>query len=275
MNRVVLSRVLVGAALAGMLATVVGTVVGTRLLGRLDATLDDSVAVTATTLDALATTVDLAEDALGQAATTLEDSARAAVTVRDATEATVAVLDGAADVTGEQVAGSLTAVSDALPALVETAAVVDTTLSALDVLPLGPDYDPDVPLDVALRDVQRELDGLPVALEAEADLLRDAADRLDEVSAATGTVTVDLRLLGGTLGDARDLLGELEEATDQAATIVGDGTSGLAGDLTTVRVLLVVAGVAAAIGQLVPLLGGLALLRPELLDRVLRGATAQ
>lgn len=275
MNRTVLGRILVGAALAGMLATVVGTVVGARLLGRLDTTLDDSVAVTATTLDALATTVDLAGDALGQAATTLEDSARAAVTVRDATQATVAVLDGAADVTGDDVAGSLTAVGDALPALVETAAVVDATLSALDVLPLGPDYDPDVPLDDALRDVQRELDGLPAALEAEAVLLREAADRLGEVSSATGTVTVDLRLLGGTLAEARDLLADLEEATDEAAAIVGDGTEGLAGDLTTGRVLLVVAGLAAAVGQLVPLLGGIALLRPDLADRVLRDGAGQ
>lgn len=271
MRRVV-GRGLVTVGVLGVVATLVGTVIGVRLLGRLDTALQDSVAVTATTLEALDSTVGLATDALATTTRTLQDAADTAATVGEATDATVDVLDGAADVTGTEVAGSLTAVQRTLPALIDAAGVIDTTLGALDALPVGPTYDPDVAFDDALREVDAELDGLPSALREQAALLREGADRLDEVRAATTTVGTDLRLLAGTLRETGETVADLRTATDEAATILQRDAGGLTGDLGLARWLLGVVGLATALGQLVPVLAGLALLDPDRVRQLLPSA---
>lgn len=262
-------QVLVAVGAVGVVATLVGTVVGVRLLGQLDTALQDSVAVTATTLEALDDTVALATDALRRTTTTLSDAADTAATVGSATDATVDVLDGAADVTGTEVAGSLAAVQRTLPALIDVAGVIDSTLGALDALPVGPTYDPDVAFDDALRDVEEELDGLPAALRDQAGLLRDGADRLGEVREATTTVGTDLRLLAGTLRETGETVASLGTATQEAAAILDRDAGGLTGDLGLARWLLGAVGVATAVGQLVPVLAGLALLDPARVRRLL------
>lgn len=264
-----IGRVLVAAGALGVVAALLGTVVGVRLLGRLDTSLQDSVAVTATTLEALDSTVALATDALARTTTTLQDAADTALTVGEATDATVAVLDGAADVTGQEVAGSLAAVQRTLPALIDVAGVIDSTLGALDALPIGPTYDPDVPFDDALRGVEEELDGLPAALRDQAELLRDGADRLAEVRDATTTVGIDLRALAETLHETGETVADLRTATDEATAILARDAGGLTDDLGLARWLLAAVGLATAVGQLVPLGAGLALLDPDRARRLL------
>lgn len=268
-RRTLLGRVLVGAGAVGFAAALLATVVGFRLLGTLDRSLTDSVEVTAAAVDALAATVEVADELTGEVAATLADASLAASAAAGGAEAAVEVLDTAAEITGEDVAGSLAAVEDALPALIDVAGVIDSTLRTLDRLPLGPTYDPRVPFDDALREVQRELDGVPETLTEEAELLRDGADELADVGRAARLLAEDLDELAATLRDAGAVLDDVAATAEEAARVLDEGTSEVGAGLTGARVLVVVLGVAGAIGQVVPFGMGLWLLDPERIARVL------
>lgn len=268
-RRTLAGRMLVGAGAVGFVGALLASVIGLRLLGSLDRSLADSVEVTAAAVDALAATVEVADELTHEVAGTLSDAALASASAAGGAEAAVEVLDSAADVTGEDVAGSLAAVEDALPALVDVAGVIDTTLGTLDRLPLGPTYDPPVPFDDALREVQRQLDGVPETLVEEAELLRDGADELADVGRAARFLSEDLQELATTLRAAGEVLDDIAATADEAARVLEEGTSGLTTGLTSARVLVVVLGVAGAIGQIAPLGIGLWLLDPERIARLL------
>lgn len=268
-RRTLLGRVLVGAGAVGFVGALLATVVGFRLLSALDRSLADSVEVTAAAVDALAATVEVADELTGEVAGTLSDAALASSAAAGGAEAAVEVLDTAADVTGQDVAGSLAAVEEALPPLIDVAGVIDSTLRTLDRLPVGPTYDPDVPFDVALRDVERSLDGVPETLVEEAELLRDGADELADVGRAARFLADDLQELATTLRAAGTVLDDVTATATEAARVLDEGTSGLAGGLDSARVLVVVLGLAGAVGQLAPLGAGLWLLDPERIARLL------
>lgn len=269
MRRTTVARSLLAIGAVGSTATLVATGVGMLVLADLDRSLAASVTVTADAVDALADTVAVADDLVGEVAGTLADAGLAARAASGGMDASVDVLEGAADVTDEDVASSLAAVQDALPALVDVAAVIDTTLGALDRLPVGPTYDPDVAFDDAVRSLQRELDGLPEALQLQAGLLRDGAVELRDVQRSADFLADDLDELSRDLRDAREVLDTVATTARDAARVLDEDVAGLAGGITTARVLLVVAGVSLALGQLVPVGAGWLLLRPDRLSRLL------
>ena len=268
-RRVLLGRLLVTAGAVGALSSLVGTGLGLVVLGDLDRSLASSVEVTADAVEALAATVEVADELVGEVAGTLTNAALAARASAGGVEASVEVVEGAADVTGQDVAASLAAVEDALPALVDVASVIDTTLGGLDRLPVGPTYDPDVPFDDAVRRVQRELDGLPEALRAEAELLREGAVELGDVGRSARFLAEDLEALSGDLRDTREVLDQVAATAEEATRVLDEDVGGLTGGLTAARVLLGIGGLAIAVGQLVPLGAGWLLLRPERLDALL------
>ena len=257
-----LGRTLLVAGVVGLLTTTAGTALGLVVLGDLSRTLQDSVGVTADAVAALSATVDVADDVVDATASTLFDAALAAAAAADGTAAAVDVLEGAADVTGGEVASSLAAVQATLPALVDVAAVIDGTLGALDRLPVGPSYDPDVPFDTALREVEAELDGLPESLREQADLLRDGATELGDVERSASFLAEDLEELSRRLREAGTTLDEVSRTAEVAAAVLDDGSAGLDAGLVSARVLVGVGGTALAVGQLLPLLAGWYLLDP-------------
>lgn len=270
-RRMLVGRALVGAGTVGFVAALLATVVGVRFLGTLDRSLADSVEVTTAAVEALSSTVEIADELTDEVAGTLSDAALASSAAAGGAEASVAVLRGAADVTGQDVAGSLAAVEAALPALVDVAGVIDSTLATLDRLPLGPTYDPPVPFDEALREVQRELDGMPETLAEEAELLRDGADELADVGRAARFLAEDLDELATALRDAGAVLDDVAATAEDAALVLDEGSGGLAGGIGSARVLVVVLGVAGAIGQVAPFGIGLWLLEPDRVARLLAG----
>lgn len=270
-RRRLLGRGAIAVGATGAVATLVGIGVGVWFLSSLDAALEDSVAVTATAVEALADTVDVAVAVADDTARTVQDAALAAAATEDATEATRAALADAADVAEQDVATSIAAVEDALPALADAAGVVDGTLRALDRLPLGPTYAPDVPLADAVRALRGELAGLPAALAEQAELLRDGAVELADVGRSTSVVAEDLDELAATLRTASSTLDELVATTGAAAATLGDGSDDLAAGLGATRLLLVLAGLGGTAAQLVVLVAGWWLLDPARVARLLDG----
>ncbi len=263
MSRATIGRILLGIGALGVVLSVLGIVAGLRLVSGFDATLDDSISLTAEALDVVDESVEVTDgvvlaltEALGRSASTMRQLATG---FGDA----VAVLDATADLTEDELAASLEAVDRSLPALIDVAAVIDRTLSALSVAPFGPDYDPPERFDDSLRAIQGELAGLPTALREQARLTRDAADSLRDVQRGTAEIARDVSGLETTLREASDLLEGYSSTTASARRVVDDGAEDLDGQLALVRILLVAIGLTVAVAQVVPLAAGWLLLRPE------------
>ncbi|MEX1178655.1 MAG: hypothetical protein WEB09_09355 [Nitriliruptor sp.] len=270
LDRTTLGRVLIVIGALGVLASILATVVGLRLLGTLDRSLTGSVGVAAEAIDALGATVELASETTARVSVILD---RTATTTRDLSGALAdaeEVLRATADISEDQIAGSVEAIEDALPALVQVAAVIDRTLSALSLVPFGPDYDPAEPFDASLRSVGAELDGLPEALREQAALIRDGSRELRTARVGTAAIADDLDALGTTLERATELTERYAATAADARELVGDDLD-LGRQLDLARVLVVVLGVIFAAGQLVPLGAGHLLLRPDVAEKLLTG----
>jgi hypothetical protein len=267
-RRPVVGRALVAIGTVGVVVTLVATVVGIRLIGSLDRTLTDSVGVAADAIDALGATVELAGETTTRLTVTLR---RTATTTRDLSAAlsdAEGVLRATADISEDQVAGSVAGVEDALPALVQVSAVIDRTLSALSAIPFGPDYDPEEPLDTSLRTVQAELDGLPEALREQAELIRDASRDLRTARVGTAAIADDLDGLVSTLERSTALIAQYEATAVQARDLVA--AEDLSEQLVAARILVLILGVTVALGQLLPLGAGWLLLHPDAARAFLR-----
>jgi ABC-type transporter Mla subunit MlaD len=109
-------------------------------------------------------------------------------------------------------------------------------------VPFGPDYDPAEPFDESLRSIQRELDGLPEALRAQADLVRQASGSLAEVRTGTTSIADQLDELERSLRDADRLMDGYADTTARARTVVERRERELDGDLRSARLLVVALG---------------------------------
>jgi ABC-type transporter Mla subunit MlaD len=272
-DRRTVGRVLLGIGGVGLVVSLVATVVALRLLGQLDSVLEGSVGVAAEAVDALGATVELAGETVTGVNVILERTARTTTDLSRALADAEEVLLATADLSEDQIAGSLEAVEDTLPALIQVAAVIDRTLSALSVIPFGPDYDPEDTFDDSLRAIQREFDGLPEALREQAALIRDGADELGTTREGTAAIARDLGDLRRTLAASNELLDRYAVTATEAQRLVMEDTD-LGRQLGWARVLVLVLGVTVAAGQLLPLGTGWLLLRPELARTFLAGPAA-
>lgn len=146
------------------------------------------------------------------------------------------VLDEVAALSTGRIPDTLTSLEEALPALIDTAAVIDSTMRTLSVL--GVDYQPQVPLDEAFRDVQSQLEGLPESLSTQGQNLQALVEDLrttgEETELLAGQIDTIERNLAETqltladYGSAIDSLGELTEVSDRIETALPVGRVALA-----------------------------------------------
>lgn len=253
----------------GAVAALAATVVGVRFLGALDRALDQSTEVTATAVGTLGESVDVAQEVVGSLEQGLVDTESTTRGLVEGFRGAAAVLGSTADLTENEIATGLESVEGALPALIDVAAVVDTTLGALSSLPFGPDYDPPEPFDESLRSVRRQLAPLPAALREQADLVRESQASLAEVGDGAVAIADELRELRSSLADASDVLAEFARTAADVDDLVRRNREDLGAQLALSRGLLVVLGLVLAAGQVVPLGAGWWLRDPAGASRLL------
>jgi methyl-accepting chemotaxis protein len=151
-------------------------------------------------------------------------------TLRSITDQVAASTEEAADVLDEvgalstgRIPDALASLEAALPALIDTAAVIDNTMRTLSVL--GVDYRPQVPLDEAFGDVQTQLDGLPETINQQGENLQTLVEEMRGMGTETGLLSgqidsiernlADTQATLSDYGQAVDSLGRLTELSDQ------------------------------------------------------------
>lgn len=255
--------ILVGVGSLGVVVAIVASVVGWQVLGGLQRPLEGTADLTGQTVEALRSSLELTEDAVVILERGLQQTESTTRDLATAFSEAEAVAGATADISEEHVAESLDAVDRVMPTLVEVAGVMDRTLRALSAVPLAPDYRPSQPFDESLRSLQQEVRGLSGDLRDQAALLREGQASLANVREGTAAIADDMQELHTTLDRARGVVREYSATAARAATVVGEGQTGLDRQLTLARMLVVVLGVTLLAAQTVPLGLGWLLLRPD------------
>ena len=246
-------RVMRAIGLVGVVAGITAIVVGLWLLRDLDALLGRSLVLTAESLGTVDASLIVATDSVGVINDGLARAERTSRGLEDSLDDGADLLDETGRILRGDVASSLASVQRTLPALIQVGATIDTTLRAVDQLPVGVTYDPEEPFDETLEALQDDLDGLPEDLRVQADTVEAAGDNLREVGAQGEQIAGSIGDVRASLEETGEVLGRYRSTAGEARTLLEDTTADLERRLVVLRVLVVVLGVVYCAGQALPL----------------------
>ena len=235
----------------GILTGVVGIVGALVILVGLNQwveSLDATLTVTENAVGAADQTIAVVEDALGIVRDVIGSAdgvtGQTADTLREVTSVTASIIL----LMDEELPSQIESMRGALDGLIDTAGVVDGILSAGAFF--GLDYDPDVPLDDALRDVDRELGQLPGILSGEADNLLSLASSIVDLSRVVDGLSADIGRLDLEIADAQRLIVDYRVTAGDASLIVTEVSDSLRTQARFIRVIVLLGGLSmAALGS--------------------------
>jgi len=206
------------AAVAIAILAVAVAVGGWLVLGGFERVQDSGV-TSAATFETLHRTVDISVETTGTVSEALSDLERLVALVASSSETTAAFVGDAADVTANRIPESLEAIERAMPGLIDAGAVIDDSLSALALF--GVDYNPAVPFDEALRDLQSSLDGLSGDVAAQGATLGLLVPEMREVGATASDLAGRIRDTRDNLETAQILLADYEQILRETEVAIG------------------------------------------------------
>lgn len=252
-DRQALGRVLSIIGIVGMAAALIVGVAGWFITGRAHSQLATTVDPVADLLVDLGDSVEATELIVTTTVEAIESIESATSSGAGALDSVGQVIGNTANVVRGDLAGSIESVVDSLPALVDTGRVIDRTMRALSLV--GVDYNPEVPLNEALTDLEQSLRPMP-------DELRSQADALTAVRQEIDLIAVDADALAVTLEDALGDMAEAElvlESTAENVARAADSVTAIESELSTYNIIAKIAVVAAALALFAAALASLLL----------------
>lgn len=250
---------------AGIVAALLITAIGWFIVGDLFNRLDSSLQLTADSLSTVSETLDVAGESLNTLGLAF-DNVIAASGHASASSATVSeALAQTVSVVGSDLPASIDSIRTAMPGLIEAARVIDSTLSGLALI--GVPYNPDVPLDEAFSDLDRQLEPLPETLRANARVIAGLIPEAQGFQEQTAELTIQVEEIRMSVDSAGRLIEQYRAQAESADSLVSDTNADLDRSALLVRLLLLSAGAlgVAAMGGL--LVAGNAITALESLER--------
>lgn len=263
-------RLMRAVGVAGVLAGVIAVAVSLWLLHDLDTLLGRSLRLTSESLTTVDSALTVAADSVAVVGDGLADAETTSRGLKDSLAEGADLLDQTARLTRNDIARSLESFERSMPALIEVSGTVDTTLRAVDRLPIGPTYDPDEPFDESLRELQKDLKGLPDDLRAQADTIEAAGGNLDAVGDQSVQIAGSIADVRASLDDAGRVLDEYRSTTSRTRDLLEQTEAELTRRIWVLRGMVVVLGAIYCFGQLLPIHLGNRMTKtfvPESLDR--------
>lgn len=248
----------VGGALT-VAAVVVGAVVAWIFVGTAAEAVTESTEVTRRALTAVAETTEVVDAVFDDVAGSLRDVqttlAETSLTLTSAS----AVTRNLNGVITEEIPASIDSIRAALPGLIDTAAVIDSTMRGLALV--GVDYDPSVPLDQSLVDIDARLAAVPALLRTQQETLSSVTGDLGRFSSSMIELSDDVGSIRVRLAEASSVLGGYTTIVADSTALLDDLESGLTTGVRVIRlsIVLLVLGVVAT--QTLPIAAGILLLR--------------
>lgn len=260
-------------ALIGILISIIGVVVGFRFVDGIGAALDETLTLAAsgvsTTSDTLALTKQTVEQAEQGIDTVVVMAENLATTVDD----TRPLLDDVSTVATSNVPDSLEAVENSIPALVEVAGAIDSTLQTLEAFQfsrsvlgvefafdLGIDYQPEQPFDESVAQIGTSLEGVPDSLRALESDLTLANENLATISGNILTISEDLATINESIGELPSLIDDYIALVEDINDLIARAQENINQQLQNVKIGIIVLFAWFGLNQIVPLFLGLDLL---------------
>lgn len=253
---------MVGIAAAGLVVALVGTVVGWQLVGELGDTAEESLAITEESVATIEDTIVVADQVVNDVGAALGALDEVLVQLRDATRDVDPVLADIEALTSD-VPAALGEFQATLDRVAGAAGDVDAILVQLARLPLAPSYDPETTMSAQLRELSDDLDPVIDTLSGSGDDIAELRATTSELRADLGDLTGDVRALVTRMDESAELVGRYRDQAGRAGDLVVDSREDLDGNVSAMRVLVVLGGLVFAAGQLVPWWVGAGLLRSD------------
>jgi hypothetical protein len=246
------ARTLVVVGSIAIVASVIGLILGLVMVGNLSDYLEESVGVTESALVAVEETLGLIESVSTEVEGAIAGAAQSIGSISEAAAAASGDLDAVADFLDEDLSASIQALLDTMPAAIQTAGVIDTTLSALSFV--GVNYDPDQAFDESLIAVEDALEGIPSQLGSQAEAIRGLAPISQQFAEDAAATAESFETLSAELASSQQVVDSYRATLDQAQAVVERTRSSLSASTWLLRliiVLMTVTGVALSLGLLI------------------------
>ncbi|HEX6257101.1 MAG TPA: hypothetical protein VFZ70_14940 [Euzebyales bacterium] len=236
-------RVMRTVGIVGVLSGVLAAAIGLWLLRDLDVLLERSLGLTAESLTTVDSSLSVATDSVavvGDGLTDAEDTSRG---LKGTLDEGADLLNQTSQLLRGDVAASIESLGQSLPTIIEVGGTIDSTLQALDELPVGPTYEPEEPFDETLQALSDNLEGLPADLRRQATTIDSAGDNLRDVGQQGQEVATAIADVRTTLDEANEVLGQYEATASEARTLIEDTTADLGRRLNVLRALVILLGI--------------------------------
>lgn len=223
---------LLALGLSGIAISMLGTRLVDQVLDDLGKDLENSLQLVSESLDRLESSLLLAKTTLTDVGDALSSSETAMVHLARSTDETRPLLSQITIITTDEVPVNIEAMQEAVPGMVQVAALIDDTLSTLSAFridrqilgidiqfDLGVKYDPETPFDESVQLVGESLDGLP-------EQLRDLKSNLDATSENMALLSQDLDEIASDLNTVNGRLTETEALIDEYLSTILDISDG-------------------------------------------------
>ncbi len=246
-------------SLIGVLAAAIGVVVAWRLLAGLNDATTDTLAVTIDALDSIEDTIDVADGTVASTSQALAELESTLVTLADSLESGATVVDD----TGQLTETAAPALADATVTLRQMESIgerIDGFLAAVANIPFTPDFDPEGGLGVTFGRLADDIDPLDEELADTARSLEAFEGSLGDLRTDVDALVVTIGAVNEELAAGEELLVQYRDDVARARQVALSSQADLSRDQSALRWLILLAGLAFAVAQLVPLWLGLSLL---------------
>lgn len=245
----------------GAIAGLIASILAWLIVGSAATASGQSLALADELLESVDGTIVSVDTALTAVADGLRTSQQSAADAAITLTQLSALASNLGDLVSEDVPESLDAVRASLAPIAATAGALDGTLRALSFF--GVDYDPDVPLDEAIADLDQKLADIPTDLRRQGPLIGSAAESLNEFGSDTLVISQDLSDLRRQLIDTGSAISSYRTTVVAADQLLVDVESDLAGRLNLLKWVMVLIGMSLAVTQTVPITFGWWLLQAD------------
>lgn len=229
-----------GAGLVVVVLSIVGLVGGLFLLQSLADEARASVSVSRSALEAMSQTVGLVDEVAADTAASLENASDSVDQVSATVEEAVTALETTADFLETELPETLETVRTSMPAAIQTADAVDSTLRALSLF--GVSYDPDEPFGESLARVDRALASLPEQVRAQGEALRGLVPSATQLAADSGDLATSMSGIEDSLDGFVELTADYETTLTEAETTIAATDGSIGTSLWVLRALILIAG---------------------------------
>lgn len=246
-----LGRAVMTAAVVAAITSLVGIVVAWLLVGNLQGTARSTLFVVQDVVTTVDDTLNVADSILVTVDGSVETVRSSLSTLATSVEQGAAALEAVAQLS-EDIPPNLDRIDDALGGLQSAADFVDDALVQLSTIPLGPDYDADQGLGQAVESVRADLQPIAADLRTTTDTLRELAGSSDELIGQLDELGADLAAIDQSIIESRGLIERYRSSAGRAGELAGQTRDDLTSNVFVSRVLIVILGVAIAVGQIAP-----------------------